>query len=81
MINSLGPNAHIVSVNDVYGGTFRYMARVAKENQGVDTTFVDFEGADDETILASFRENTKVRLVWFILLGPHLISYAFSSYG
>lgn len=60
VINSLGPNAHIVSVNDVYGGTFRYMARVAKENQGVETTFVDFESADDETILAAFRENTKV---------------------
>jgi cystathionine gamma-lyase len=62
MIQSLGPGAHIVSVNDVYGGTFRYMARVAKETQGAETTFVDFEGADDETILAAFRPNTK--LVW-----------------
>jgi cystathionine gamma-lyase len=62
MIQSLGPGAHIVSVNDVYGGTFRYMARVAKETQGVDTTFVDLEGADDEKILASFRANTA--LVW-----------------
>jgi cystathionine gamma-lyase len=62
MIQSLGPKAHIVSVNDVYGGTFRYMARVAKETQGVETTFVDFETASDDEILAAFRENTK--LVW-----------------
>lgn len=62
MIQSLGPGAHILSVNDVYGGTFRYMARVAAEGQGVETSFVDLEGADDETILAAFRENTK--LVW-----------------
>jgi cystathionine gamma-lyase len=47
-------------VNDVYGGTFRYMNRVASENQGLETTFLDLETADDETIIASFRENTKV---------------------
>ncbi|THH21214.1 hypothetical protein EW146_g304 [Bondarzewia mesenterica] len=45
VISSLGPNAHVVSVNDVYGGTFRYMARVAKENQ---------------EIKGSLRENTKL---------------------
>ena len=45
----------------MYGGTFRYMTRVAAENQGLETSFVDLEGADDETILASFRPNTKVR--------------------
>ncbi|KAI0732636.1 Cys/Met metabolism PLP-dependent enzyme-domain-containing protein [Fomitopsis betulina] len=62
IIQSLGPDAHIVSVNDVYGGTFRYMARVAAENQGLQTTFVDLENADDEAILAAFRPNTK--LIW-----------------
>lgn len=61
VLQSLGPNAHIVSVNDVYGGTFRYMRRVASENQGLETTFVDLEGADDDTIRAAFRPNTKVR--------------------
>ncbi|KAI0776404.1 pyridoxal phosphate-dependent transferase [Irpex lacteus] len=60
VLQSLGPNAHIVSVNDVYGGTFRYMSKVAKTNQGLETTFVDLENADDETILAAIRENTKV---------------------
>ena len=35
VLQSLGPNAHIISVNDVYGGTFRYMTKVAKLNQGL----------------------------------------------
>lgn len=61
VLQSLGPGAHVLSVNDVYGGTFRYMTRVAAENQGVETTFLDLENADDETILASIRTNTKVR--------------------
>ncbi|KAA1473589.1 hypothetical protein DENSPDRAFT_840056 [Dentipellis sp. KUC8613] len=62
VLNSLGPNAHVVSVNDVYGGTFRYMTRVAKENQGVETTFVDLENADEEEIRHAIRDNTK--LIW-----------------
>jgi cystathionine gamma-lyase len=60
VLQSLGPHAHIVSVNDVYGGTFRYMRRVAKENQGLETTFLDLENASNEEIIASLRENTKV---------------------
>ncbi|TFK60465.1 hypothetical protein BDN72DRAFT_828891 [Pluteus cervinus] len=62
LLQSLGPNAHILSVNDVYGGTFRYMTRVASQNQGLETTFLDLENADDNTILGSLQENTK--LVW-----------------
>ncbi|CCL99784.1 uncharacterized protein FIBRA_01806 [Fibroporia radiculosa] len=83
VLQSLGPNAHIVSVNDVYGGTFRYMTRVAAENQGIETTFVDLENADDETIAAAFRPNTK--LVWIesptnptlrLIDIPHIVSLA-----
>jgi len=62
VLQSLGPNAHIVSVNDVYGGTFRYIRRVAAENQGLEATFLDLENATDDEIIASFRENTK--LIW-----------------
>ncbi|KJA15297.1 hypothetical protein HYPSUDRAFT_149327 [Hypholoma sublateritium FD-334 SS-4] len=62
VLQALGPNSHIVSVNDVYGGTFRYIRRVASENQGLEATFLDLETAGDEEIIASFRENTK--LVW-----------------
>lgn len=46
----------------MYGGTFRYFKRVASETQGLESTFVDFENADDDTILASFKDNTK--LIW-----------------
>jgi hypothetical protein len=60
MLQSLGPNAHIVSVNDVYGGTLRYIRRVAAENQGLEATFLDLETAGNEEIISAFRENTKV---------------------
>ncbi|KAL1691535.1 Cys/Met metabolism PLP-dependent enzyme-domain-containing protein [Schizophyllum commune] len=62
VISSLGPNAHIISVNDVYGGTFRYMKRVASENQGLETTFIDLETADEDVITAAIRDETK--LIW-----------------
>ena len=63
MLQSLGPDAHIVSVNDVYGGTFRYIRRVAAENQGLEATFLDLETAGDEEIIAAFQENTRVRCI------------------
>jgi cystathionine gamma-lyase len=62
VLQALGPNAHIISVNDVYGGTFRYIRRVAGENQGLEATFLDLENVGDEEILGAIRENTKVTL-------------------
>ncbi|KAF8903676.1 Cys/Met metabolism PLP-dependent enzyme-domain-containing protein [Gymnopilus junonius] len=62
VLQALGPNPHIVSVNDVYGGTFRYIRRVAAENQGLEATFLDLESASDDEVFAAFKENTK--LVW-----------------
>ncbi|KAL1741202.1 Cys/Met metabolism PLP-dependent enzyme-domain-containing protein [Schizophyllum fasciatum] len=62
VISSLGPNAHIISVNDVYGGTFRYMKRVASENQGLEATFLDLETADEDDITSAIRDETK--LIW-----------------
>lgn len=52
-------------MNDVYGGTFRYMTRVAKENQGLETSFVDLENADEEQVKRAIRADTKA---CFILL-------------
>ena len=60
VFNAIGPGSHVISVNDVYGGTFRYMKRVAKENQGVDVTFLDLENAEEEALYAALRPNTKV---------------------
>jgi len=50
---------HIVSVNDVYGGTSRFLRRVISE-MGIETTFVD--ATDPENVKKSLRPNTK--LVW-----------------
>ena len=61
VLRSLGHNPHIVSVNDVYGGTSCYMTRVAKEDQGLETTFIDLENADEAQINAALRDDTKVR--------------------
>ena len=36
------------------------MTKVAKINQGLETTFVDLENADEESVAAAFRPNTKV---------------------
>lgn len=61
LVQALGANAHVLSVNDVYGGTFRYLKRVASETQALEVSFVDLESADDDAILAAFQPNTKVR--------------------
>ncbi|KAJ3117628.1 hypothetical protein HK098_006143 [Nowakowskiella sp. JEL0407] len=57
--NLVSSGGHIVSVNDVYGGTFRYFTKVAKNN-GVSATFVDL--FDPISITNAIRPNTK--LVW-----------------
>jgi cystathionine gamma-lyase len=38
------------------------MTRVAKENQGLETTFVDLENADEAQVNDALRHDTKVRL-------------------
>ena len=56
VLQSLERDAHVLSVNDVYGGTFRYMTKVS----GLDVSFVDMESADDDTLRNAIRPNTKV---------------------
>ena len=48
---------HFVCSSTVYGGTFN-MFGVTLKKMGIDVTFVDPD-ADDETLNAAFRENTK----------------------
>ncbi|KAG9011648.1 hypothetical protein FRB93_002709 [Tulasnella sp. JGI-2019a] len=62
LVQSLGPNSHIVSMNVVYGGSYRYLTRVAASNQGIDTTFIDLEHASEDEIYDTIRDNTK--LIW-----------------
>ncbi|KAI3602202.1 cystathionine gamma-lyase [Moniliophthora roreri] len=69
IIQSLGPSAHVISVNDVYGGTFRYITRVASTTQGVTATFLDLEdispGSKGEAnLVAALQEHPNTKLVW-----------------
>jgi len=59
VLNLVSHGGHIVSVNDTYGGTFRYFTKVASNN-GVDVSFIDMY--DPENLRAAIRPNTK--LVW-----------------
>jgi cystathionine gamma-lyase len=59
VLQSLGTGAHVLSVNDVYGGTRRYMTQVAGA-QGLEVSFLDLEGSAEETIVDAIRPNTKV---------------------
>ncbi|KAG8776714.1 hypothetical protein FRC15_011801 [Serendipita sp. 397] len=59
-LTALG-SAHIVSISDVYGGTHRYMTKVANELQNLQVTWLDLDIASEQTIIDSIRENTKVR--------------------
>ncbi|XP_071443487.1 cystathionine gamma-lyase isoform X2 [Hetaerina americana] len=59
LVNHLKSGDHIVSVDDVYGGTGRYLAQVAKKF-GVETTHVD--ASNIEKFKGAIRPNTK--MVW-----------------
>ncbi|KAL0092222.1 Cys/Met metabolism PLP-dependent enzyme-domain-containing protein [Phycomyces blakesleeanus] len=59
IISTLGAGSHLISVNDVYGGTYRYFTKVASKN-GVEATFVNLSVA--KNIEKHFKPNTK--LVW-----------------
>jgi cystathionine gamma-lyase len=52
-----GQKSHILSINDVYGGTNCYLKDIAA-SFGIETTFVDM--ADVENIKRHIRTNTKV---------------------
>jgi hypothetical protein len=56
------------------------MTRVAKENQGLETTFLDLENADEAQVNAALRHDTKVRLSLRLLV-IRLTSTSSSSYG
>ncbi|GBC05130.1 hypothetical protein RclHR1_06050008 [Rhizophagus clarus] len=59
IVTSIGTNGHIISVDDVYGGTNRYFTKVAG-TQGIEVTFVNL--LDPKNIEDAFKHNTKI--VW-----------------
>ncbi|KAJ3174560.1 hypothetical protein HK101_010940, partial [Irineochytrium annulatum] len=60
VLNLIAPGSHLISVNDVYGGTFRYFTKVAAVNQALQVEFVDM--GRPENVSEAMRENT--RMVW-----------------
>lgn len=59
MSSLLSSGSHLISVNDVYGGTFRYFSKVLS-NHGVAVDFVDLN--DPNNLKAAIKPNTK--MVW-----------------
>ncbi|CDS13559.1 hypothetical protein LRAMOSA05735 [Lichtheimia ramosa] len=59
LLGTLEAGSHVVSVNDVYGGTYRYFTKVAV-NHGVQVDFVDL--ADPQNLKSALKPNT--RIVW-----------------
>ena len=57
IVHMLNAGDHIVSMDDLYGGTNRYLRKVA-ERMNIHTTFVD--ATDPENVASAIRENTKV---------------------
>ncbi len=60
MITTIGTSGHIIAVNELYGGTYRYFKRVA-DTQGIRTSFVETNGNVND-IKKEFRDDTKI--VW-----------------
>lgn len=60
ILHLLPSGSHVVSVDDVYGGTQRYFKRVAAETNNLSFSFIDFniEGEFEKVI------NDKTKLVW-----------------
>ncbi|RKP09642.1 Cys/Met metabolism PLP-dependent enzyme-domain-containing protein [Thamnocephalis sphaerospora] len=59
VMHALPKGSHVISINDVYGGTYRFFTKVANA-LGHDVTFIDLTNVD--SLDGHFRENTK--LVW-----------------
>ncbi|WRT68028.1 uncharacterized protein IL334_005003 [Kwoniella shivajii] len=56
-----GYGGHILAVNDVYGGTARYLARTSRPT-GLEVTFLNMEKAGEKGIREAMRSDT--RLIW-----------------
>lgn len=66
IMSALPPKAHVVSVNDVYGGTYRYFTKVATLAQGIETSFAELADADATVVEANLRKAMRpdTRIVW-----------------
>ena len=59
-LECLDHGSHVISVDDLYGGSRRLFERVRKRSMGLEVSYLDL--ADPEAIEAAIRPNT--RLIW-----------------
>src|SRR3954447_11431579 len=59
LLHTLAPGDHVISGDDVYGGTFRLFDKVMRP-MGVEATFVDM--TDPDRVRGALRPNT--RMIW-----------------
>jgi cystathionine gamma-lyase len=60
VLDMLDSGAHVIAMDDLYGGTYRLFERVRKRSAGLDFTFVDLD--DLKKVEAAIRPET--RLIW-----------------
>jgi len=60
ILDVLDSGAHIIAMDDLYGGTYRLFERVRKRSAGLDFTFVDLH--DIPKVEAAIRPET--RMIW-----------------
>ena len=51
---------HVLCIDDVYGGTQRYLRKILSERQGIELSMMDF--SDPKAVRAAIKKNT--RIVW-----------------
>lgn len=64
VMNLFKPGDHIISMDDLYGGTYRLFTGVASTQSGLDFSFVDL--SDTENLEAIIKSNIKpnTKLIW-----------------
>lgn len=60
ILEILEHNSHIISVNDLYGGTYRLFERIRKHSTGLEVSYVDL--TKPENLTTAIKPNT--RMVW-----------------
>ena len=60
ILEILDSGDHVISMDDVYGGTYRLFENVRKRSAGIDFSFANL--SDPESLRASLKENTK--MIW-----------------
>jgi len=60
VLEVLDSGAHVVAMDDLYGGSYRILERVRKRSAGLDTTFVDLSRTEN----LEKAINSKTRMVW-----------------